>query len=180
VLGLAQPVVIGHSWGGGVALALASSTELAVSRLVLEDPALGGQQSTTEQHEQLSREFLARVGLDQAAAEAYARSHRLPWWSEEDAAARVDAARKGSPTAVAAVLDAHDRDGRPLLGQLRCPTLLLRAEPELGGIVDAETVRIAEQNPAIRLETVAGAEHSVHGSRFDQFMAEVRDFLSAR
>ncbi len=131
-LGLEQPAVIGHSWGGGVGLALATSTDLAVSRLVLEDPALGGQQTTAKQHEQRRREFLARVGLDQAAAEAYARSHRLPWWSDEDAAARIDAARKGSPTSVAAVLDASDRDGRALLGQLRCPTLLLRGEPGAG------------------------------------------------
>ncbi len=179
-LGLERPAVIGHSWGGGVAVAMATSTDLAVSRLVLEDPALGAQQTTAEQHAQLRRQFLARVGLDQAAAQAYARDNRLPWWSDEDAAARIDTARKGSPTAVAAVLDASDRDGRQLLGQLRCPTLLLRGEPELGGIVDAETARIAEQNPAIQVETIAGAEHNVHGSRFDQFMAEVRAFLSGR
>jgi hypothetical protein len=47
------------------------------------------------------------------------------------------------------------------------------------GIVDAATVRIAEQNPVIRLETIA-AEHNVHGSRFDQFMPDVRVLLSAR
>ncbi|MBV9357577.1 MAG: alpha/beta hydrolase [Chloroflexi bacterium] len=180
MLGLEQPVVIGHSWGGGVALALATSTDLTVSRLVLEDPALGGQQATAEQHQQRRREFLARVGLDQAAAEAYARSHRLSWWSDEDAAARIDAACKGSPTAVAAVLEASDRDGRALLGRLRSPTLLVRGEPELGGIVDPETVRIAEQNPVIRVRTIPGAEHSVHGSRFEPFMAQVRAFLSAR
>ena len=39
-LGLRGPSVVGHSWGGAVALHLATSTDL-VGRLVLEDPAIG-------------------------------------------------------------------------------------------------------------------------------------------
>src|SRR5205823_2346488 len=39
-LGLQQVSLVGHSWGGGVALHLAARGPLAMRRLVLEDPAL--------------------------------------------------------------------------------------------------------------------------------------------
>jgi pimeloyl-ACP methyl ester carboxylesterase len=177
-LDLGRPAVVGHSWGGAVALVLATSTDL-VSRLVLEDPALGFARAEPAGTAERRSQFVASVGLDRERAEAFAEASRMPGWTDEDVAARVDAAMKGSPVAVRAVLDQNDPwERRAELAALRCPTLLLRAEPERGGIVGPDVVAAAEANPNVRVVTVPGADHGIHRTQYERFMAEVRAFLA--
>jgi pimeloyl-ACP methyl ester carboxylesterase len=182
-LGLGQVAVVGHSWGGGIAVLLSARNALPIRRLVLEDPAVGQRQLTPEQaaQRQGSREMYASsVGLSRDEAEARARPNLALGWTEEDVAGKIDAAMKGSRAAVEAVFNENgqwhlvDR-----FADLRCPTLLVRAELARGGIVGAEAVASAQANPLVRVVTIRDADHNIHRGRFDAFMAEVEPFLTA-
>ena len=173
--------VIGHSWGGRIALYLATRGGLTPRRLVLEDPGgLRGHLSPDEQRqqEQSRAAYVESVGLSEPDARARFQANLDQGWTPEDVAGKVDAAVKGSPAAVRAVFEANGwGDMAPLLGDLRCPTLLLRAELARGGIVGDEAVRAAEANPLIKVVTVPDADHNIHRGRFDAFMRIVEPFL---
>jgi len=180
-LGLGTIDLVGHSWGGGISVQVAVDGGVALHRLVLEDPGLGQTVTTPEQIEALHKVragYAESVGLTASEAEARFRPNQSLGWTDEDVAGKVDAAVKGSRAAVERVFDENgDRNQIPDLTRLSCPTLLLRAEVSLGGIVGDEAVAVARSNPRIRIVTVPEADHNIHRGRFEPFMAEVETFL---
>ena len=177
-LGLTRPVVIGHSWGGAVALILATSTS-GVRRLVLEDPAIGQRDGDPAERIRRRDGYAASVGLSPQAAAAQVRASVPPGWTEADVVGKIDAVVKASPDAVRAVFDSNPAWAlHDLLPRLACPTLLLRAPLANGGIVDDEAVSLAESNPNVRVVTVPNADHNIHRGQFDAFMAQVEAFLA--
>ena len=121
-LGVKQPLVMGHSWGGAVALYLATNTDL-VQRLVLEDPAIGIRGSGGTPPTPQRPNYRAQVGLTREEALELARPNLALGWTEEDVAGKVDAAMKGSPESVQAVwAENPDWDLHDLLPKLSCPT----------------------------------------------------------
>jgi N-formylmaleamate deformylase len=178
-LGLDQPMVIGHSWGGAVGLLLATSTN-RVRRLVLEDPAIGQRNADPADRDRRREGYAVTVGLERTAAEAQVRASAPPGWTELDIAGKIDAVTKTSPAAVRAVFDANPNwDLHDLLPRLGCPTLLVIAPNAQGGIVSPEAVALARANPNVRVQTVAEADHNVHRGQFEAFMAQVEPFLTA-
>jgi len=182
-LNLGQVAVIGHSWGGVIALLLAARGTLPIRRLVLEDPAIGERVLTPEQatQRQGARDmFASSVGLSHDAAEALARPNLALGWTEQDVAGKIDAAMKGSRAAVEAVFDENGAwDLADRFKDLRCATLLVRAEVARGGIVGAEAVAAAQANPLVRVVTIPAADHNIHRGQYDAFMAEVEPFLAS-
>jgi N-formylmaleamate deformylase len=180
-LGLSSVVVIGHSWGGGIALHLATRGNTPIERLVLEDPGIGQRNPTPAQvavRNQMAEGYVGSVGISREEAEGRARPNLAVGWTEPDVAGKVDASMKGSPEAVRAVFVENGTwDQLDLFAELRCPTLLVRAEVARGGIVGEDAVAVAAANPLVRVVTVADADHNIHRGRFDAFMAEVRPFL---
>jgi pimeloyl-ACP methyl ester carboxylesterase len=178
-LGLREATVIGHSWGGAIALILATSTAV-VARLVLEDPAIGLRDADREQRANVEAGYAAMVGVERDEAERAARANLALGWSEADVAGKVDAAMKGSRAAVLAVFNENRPwDLRDRVAQLACPTLLLVAATDKGGIVDADARALAAANPHVQTVEVPGADHNIHRGRFDAFMAQVEPFLAA-
>ncbi len=181
-LGLEQVSVVGHSWGGGIALLLAARGGLAIRRLVLEDPAVGQRKLTSEQMAQrqgMADMYAGSVGISRDQAEARARPNLAVGWTEQDVAGKVDASVKGSRSSVEAVFNENGRwDLLDLFAELRCATLLVRAEVTRGGIVSEEAVALAKTNPLVRVVTIPEADHNIHRGRFDAFMAEVEPFLA--
>jgi N-formylmaleamate deformylase len=180
-LGLSSVVVIGNSWGGGIALHLATRGNTPIERLVLEDPGIGQRNPTPAQvavRNQMAEGYVGSVGISREEAEGRARPNLAVGWTEPDVAGKVDASMKGSPEAVRAVFVENGTwDQLDLFAELRCPTLLVRAEVARGGIVGEDAVAVAAANPLVRVVTVADADHNIHRGRFDAFMAEVRPFL---
>jgi len=185
-LGLRHVSVIGHSWGGGIAVQLAARLgvggELGIRRLVLEDPAVGQRTMPEEQSAQRRRTmemYVGSVGLGYDEARTRARANLALGWTEQDVAGKVDASMKGSPAAVQAVFDENGQwNLLDLFTSLRCPTLLVRAETSRGGIVGAEALALATANPQVRVVTIPEADHNIHRGRFEAFMAEVEPFLN--
>jgi pimeloyl-ACP methyl ester carboxylesterase len=181
-LGLERIDLIGHSWGGGISVQLAVDGLVPIRRLVLEDPGLGQTSTSPEQLEHRRKAqagYIGSVGLTRAEAEAKFRPNLALGWTEQDVAGKIDAAVRGSRTAVQRVFqDSGDRNQIPLLARLPCPTLLLRAEVARGGIVGEDAVAVARTNPLISVVTVPEADHNIHRGHFDAFMREVEAFLN--
>jgi pimeloyl-ACP methyl ester carboxylesterase len=172
VLQLGEIDLVGHSLGGGVSLQLAVDGRVSIRRLVLEDAWLVQGESTPEQRQRQA----ATVGVSLEAADAAARPSLARGWSEADVAGKVDAAVKGSPSAIAATLEANaNRDQGPQLAQLTMPTLFLRAES--GSLLSDETTHQAHANPLITVVTVSLSDHNIHRGQFEAFMAELAPFL---
>lgn len=176
-LGVRPAVVIGHSWGGAIALCLATAAADGPQKLVLEDPALA---LDPARRARAADTYVPQVGLSVEAAQLEAEAARRPGWTDEDVAGRADSMMKGSPAAVRAVFTVNDPwDLRPLFGKLRCPTLLVRAEVALGGIVSPEVAAQAQAAcPHLRVVTVPGADHNIHRTKLEAFMAAVNGFIA--
>lgn len=180
-LGLGEVCLIGHSWGGAVAALVAAETDLRLRRLVLEDPALGSADSawsSTDGRRQAAAGYVASVGLTREQAEERARPNLALGWTEEDVAGKIDAAMKGSPAAVQAVFTENGGwNVINALDEIRCETLLVRAENARGGIVTPDAVARAQANPLVRVVTIPEADHNIHRGQFGAFMAEVEPFV---
>lgn len=180
-LGLEEVTLMGHSWGGGISLEVATRRDLDIRRLVLEDPAVmvGNAPEQAAQRQEVVQMYVASVGISRQDAYERARPNLALGWTELDLAGKVDASVKGSPAAVMAVFKENgpwnllDR-----FAEVRCPTLLIRAEVAHGGIVSEEAVERATANTLVRVVTLPDADHNIHRGRFDRFMAEVEAFLA--
>lgn len=179
-LGLGSVQLMGHSWGGAIALELAARNVVPIRRVVLEDPAIAVGNANPEQRQRTIDNYVASVGLSQSDAEQRVRANAAPGWTEQDIAGKIDASVKGNRASVRAVFDENGKwDLADRLARLQMPTLLVRAEVANGGIVGEEVVSIAQANPVIEVVTVPGADHNIHRGQFDAFMAHVEPFLAA-
>jgi pimeloyl-ACP methyl ester carboxylesterase len=181
-LGLERPVLIGHSWGGAIAIVLASgalSQKPAphFSHLILEDPAHTFGRGNAEERAAAYTRDIGRPPQE-LRAEFAASS---PGWTSADIEGKIDALQKVSREAVISVFSEADQAGDllPLLAKIAAPTLLIRADPALGSTLDESAWEQAKQYlPAhSRAIQINGAAHNIHRSKFDAFMKQVNDFL---
>jgi Predicted hydrolases or acyltransferases (alpha/beta hydrolase superfamily) len=199
-LQLRRPLLIGHSWGGATALAVASGvfktlgpatpefistveTQLAdhatFAQIVLEDPACHMGADDPFAHALRNTKDIGRP-----PAEVYQEVRASnPGWSEEDVAGKIEALQKVSREAVINIYQEVNQAGSllPLLAQLSAPTLLLRADPrqDYSTFSDADWQLAREMlQPPHRTLQIAGASHSMHRSRFAAFMQAVNEFVS--
>src|SRR5579863_4466508 len=111
-LGLARPVLIGHSWGGATAIMLASgagSSESvpALSHVILEDPAHSFGRGDAEQRAAPYTRDIGRPA-EELRAEIAASS---PGWTEADIAGKIDALHRVSREGVVSVFAEAARAG---------------------------------------------------------------------
>jgi pimeloyl-ACP methyl ester carboxylesterase len=189
-LALGRPAVLGHSMGGGIALGLAATYPEAVDRLVLVDPALRLRRSDDviddagidprpswqERRAQLKRRQVQ--GRRALLAEALAAN---PSADREYVAYQVEGRLLASPEVFAESRRFDPQMQEAQLRALRCPALIVRGEPERGGIIPDDTARrIAELAPdgRARVVTVAGTGHSPQVDAFELFVAVVLPFLA--
>ncbi|MBI4494968.1 MAG: alpha/beta hydrolase [Chloroflexi bacterium] len=143
--GVEQPVLVGHSWGAGVALVYAATRPEAVAALVLVDGGFADLQATDRSWEQVERELAPPQLAGMARPEFLARVRSGPLgglWSPTVEAIvlanfQVDPQDRISPRLtrerhmqlVRALWELRPSELWP---RLRCPTLLLpaRRQPE--------------------------------------------------
>jgi acyl transferase domain-containing protein/pimeloyl-ACP methyl ester carboxylesterase len=183
-LGLDSPLLVGHSWGAAIALVLASAGQSeqaapALTGLVLEDPPPS--LSADAQHEPLER-LLATLALSaDDMRETLLTLH--PDWHELDRETMVEGWLQASEEVARSVVTEAGAPGAllPLLAQVSTPTLVLRADAGRGTLLSDDDWRstkrlLGESSAAVEL---AGSTHEVHRSRFDCFLAAVRNFAGA-
>jgi pimeloyl-ACP methyl ester carboxylesterase/acyl carrier protein len=182
-MGLRKPLLIGHSWGAAVALVLAGGAESGRAAppllgLVLEDPP--PELSPTLQAEQLEALLGALALPEGELRESVAIVH--PEWDTTDRESFVAGLRQANPVIAASLVEDGARSGPllPLLARLTTPVLLLRADPQLDGVLSDADWSLAcrlllDGGTAVNLP---GAAHEIHRSRFDEYLAAIRTFTS--
>ena len=179
---LESPVLMGHSWGGGAAIVLASgegSQEPVphFSHVILEDPAHYFSQADAEER---AAPYTRNIGhpVQELRSEIAASS---PGWTEVDIEGQIDGLHKVTWEAIVSVFTEATPSGSvlPLLAKIAAPTLLIRADPTLGTTLDDTAWEQAKQYLSTQSQAVQldGATHNIHRSKFDAFMQVVNNFL---
>ena len=188
-LQLSRPAVLGHSMGGGIALALAAAHPEAIDRLLLVDPAIrlpaaAGEAATQVRSrppaEQRRAQLKARQARGREALLAESQAAH-PTWHPEDVANTVESTLLVSPYVHGEQRWFDPEAQEAQLRRLRCPTLVVRGEPARGAIIADEAARrIAELVPGglARVTTIAGAGHVPQREAFELFVAAAMPFLT--
>lgn len=181
-LELAQPVLVGHSWGGATALVLASGMNArepvpAFASVMLEDPAI----DFSRLNDSAIDYYTSDIGrpADELRHEITTTS---PGWTEIDIEGKIDSLQRVSRDAVVSVFNDASSEGNLLhyLAKISAPVLLIRAQRDLGSVIgDGAWEQAQKLLPAgsVAVE-IAGATHNVHRSQFTAFMSVVDHFLS--
>ena len=190
-LGLSRWDVLGHSWGGGVAMLAAEQDQEATRRLVLVD-AVGTTSdwlrdlvpSALPRLDAADRATLERIDTealstpDPAVHSAYSRAMYPAWFADRDLAALFSPPRSTSVTgaAISARIRREGYDWRPLLRGLRVPTIVIHGEADLLPVSLAEAT--AGTIEGARLLLLPGAGHMPFWEAPEHFFRAVDDFRS--
>lgn len=163
-------VVVGHSLGGLIAVALLAAHPEFADRLVLEDPALRFD-ATPEFLAWLEDEFAAPITAERLGA-------ANPGWHPTDVATKARALEAVGPDAIRATFtEIGDTDEWATLARLSVPTLVLGGDPEHGAMVTAADIAAADALPGVTALTIPGASHSIHRDSYDAMWDQLQAFL---
>jgi pimeloyl-ACP methyl ester carboxylesterase len=175
-LGLAAPVLLGHSMGGMTAAVVASRLGTEIRGLILADPTFLNPELQREVYESDAVEQHRRLldlNKDDVLAEARLRHpHRSPELLE-----LIIDARMRTPIRAYEVLTPPNPDYRALMSAIRVPILLVIADK---GVVSHETAReLQALNHRLRYETIPDAGHGIPYDQPDRFAALVGAFMQS-
>ncbi len=183
VSGHANALVMGHSFGGVVALNLAAEFPQAVSKLIVVDPPLFDIDAAMppfvlERERYNFFEWLRKLKPLSRAEMIQVCQTQSPTWSDDECETWADSKMDAS-------LHLWEQGGIPMqsdwrawLHAITCPTLLVYGDAQLGSLIDeekaAQVVRTLRQGTSAR---IPNAGHSVHRDQFATFMRAINLFL---
>jgi N-formylmaleamate deformylase len=181
-LNVPKAVVAGHSMGAMIATDLAARFPELVSAMFLEDPGWFIPRPGAPRFGSGSMEESPlgkwMIGLkDKSLDEIMAECHlEHPTWPE----AYVQPWCQGKKELDLNFLSAEHRaeDWQASLPKIKCPLLLITADPEQGSIVTLETVNLAkEMKPDLRVVNFPRVGHHVRFAVHQAYMQSVKAFL---
>ncbi len=190
-------VVLGHSWGGALALSYAIDRPEAVRALVLVDPTEPGSRFRARRDENLARATTAVDSTELArlfASDGYAagdpevvediyRTIYRPWLGDRSAVVRfhfgldLEAALRGRAVGARVVASDAGLARWADLERLIVPTLIVHGEEDPIPVEMAR--RLASQIDGARLEVLEGVGHFPMIERPERLRAILRDYLDA-
>ncbi len=189
-LGIEKWNVLGHSWGGGIAMLAAAQDQDAVNRLVLVD-AVGPRSdwlsrlhsaavARLDGERRATLESLDPMALhedDIAQHAAYTAALYPAWFADRDFGSIFSSPRASSPTgaAVAATLRREGYDWTANISKIRVPTLIVHGEDDIIGLDVPQSI-----SALIETATVALIPHAGHMPFWEapsDFFRIVGDFL---
>jgi pimeloyl-ACP methyl ester carboxylesterase len=172
-------LVIAHSWGGAVALAMAARPAAPVARVVLIDPALD---LTAEVGKTRVRNFTKGIGSP-ADTLAPSIAQANPDWHVEDVRWKAEAMEHCRADAVIGFFTkSGDWDLTPKLAEVRVPLLLLVADPA-ATIINPDTRSGAQKHlrAPSRMVTIPNTTHNMYrGAGYEPTLASITDWLGSR
>ena len=174
-LGLAAPVLLGHSMGGMTAAVVASQLATAVRGVILADPTFLSPQRQREVYESdVVEQHRRLLSLDKGEVVAEARV-RHPRRSSEFIELLAEA-RLQTRIEAFDVLTPPYPDYQELVSTIRVPILLVIGDN--AAVVSLETAReLQDRNSRLRVEQIRDAGHGLPYDQPDRFEAVVRSFL---
>lgn len=187
--------VLGHSWGGGIAMLASALDSNAVNRLVLVNavgitsqwlPPLhdaGLARLTGDAHDALAMcDVRTLTEPDLAAHAAYAQAFFPAWFADQRFARQVAPPLGTSITgaAVAARLRRDGYDWTDRLRDLRAPTLVLHGTADVLPLSEAvrTAAHLVEAGSSAQVMPIDDAGHNPFWEAPDAFFAAVQTFLS--
>ncbi len=171
--------------GAGTALRLVAEQPTLARAAILEDPGLRDARPGSPEAAafEARREWMRRSAEE---AKALAREgmmararERNAHWHEDEVGPWADSKLQVSERFSLARRGPERPDWRELLPRVTCPTLLITADSERGGIVTAETAAEAQRLlPSLVVRRIEGAGHSIRRDKFDEYLRAVREFLA--
>lgn len=184
-LGLEKPVVMGHSLGAMITLVLASLFSELPRSIILEDPpALW--RTTPPSKEELELRADMRAWLYDIKRKTHSELHEVaktenPTWSQAEIDPWVDSKHRFS-LEITQILDSRETvlvDFPTIFGGIRCPSLLLTADPTQGAILTDEGDRELQQLvPKLQREHIPGAGHNIRRDQYPVYMQTIQAFLA--
>jgi proline iminopeptidase len=194
-LHLEQVALLGHSWGGGIAMLAAALDAASIERLVLvnavgvtsrwlpplHDAALARLTGTQRDRlESCDVRTLAQPDLDAHAA--YAQAFFPAWFADQSFAHHVTPPVGTSRTgaAIAARLRREGYDWTDRLRDLRAPTLVVHGAADVLPLSEAArtAAHLAAAGAAARVMPIADAGHNPFWEAPEAFFAAVQAFLT--
>ncbi len=192
-LGIERWNVLGHSWGGGIAMLAAAQDQQAVDRLVLVDsvgPTSGWladlhpsalARLTGERRETLARLDPTALHADDIETHAAYTSALYPaWFADRDFASIFSSPKANSSTgaAVASRLRREGYDWTDRVSTILAPTLVLHGDHDLLDVSVAETIAALIQNSELSIIPHSG--HMPFWEAPEEFFTRVEKFLQTR
>ena len=179
--------------GAATALALAGLYPELPRAILLEDPPplwnfplpqAGGNGQPSEEVRQGLRGLIDWMEgvkrMTQAELLAEVRSDQ-PEWAEEEVGPWAESKQRFSLRVVDYFLAGRQmaQDFSSLARRITCPALFIQADPLCGAASSPEDVaRLKALMPGLQVEMVAGAGHSIHRGRYEQYLRIVRQALA--
>ena len=174
---LSAPLIVGHSLGGMAALTWATRHPRAAGAIVVEDAPL----SVAPGAEALFAAWLSLNGLPfEVLLATYQREqpHLPPDLLRRRAEAMAGTAPAVFREELAAARAGDGIDHIAPLAVIESPVLLIRGDPEAGGLVPVADARaFAATVPNSRVERIPGGSHHLHRDRRPAFLELVIPFL---
>ena len=180
-LEIRDPIVMGHSWGGGVTLVHAtdSITQIVPKGIILVDPLIRMPSGDVSQYRDALLEPLGKPRHEQ---DTLLRGV-YPNWHECDVYWKAEALEKGSPSAVRGVFSETRRlDLVPTLLDVPCPWALIASDPAFGGILPHtmwNELREAAEKTRGQMFDMAGVGHDSYREDFEGFVSLLHEFLGS-
>jgi pimeloyl-ACP methyl ester carboxylesterase len=177
-LGADVLAIVGHSWGGAVAILAGRRTP--ARRIIAIDPVLRVLPHTW-QHDYLD-DAVALFALPKAARELSIRSS-LAGWHPVDVDAKLHAVARmtAEPIAKLGAENRVDEGGWDLIEAIASypkPLLVFAAGPDDSVMSADDLARLKKDGGAhVRVAEFASEGHNLHRTAFDAFAAEVESFL---
>lgn len=182
-LGLEKPVVGGHSMGASSASQMEARFPGLARALILEDPPWRQPEPISQEKEQQPRknpfqEWLLSIS-GKTVTEVIAKGRAdSPTWDEIEWPAwgesKLQLDRNIFQT------EGIWSDWQEAVKAIRCPALLITADPGKGAIVTAEVARLAARlSSHIQVAHVPGAGHNIRRENYPAFLEIVREFLGS-
>lgn len=179
-LDLQRPIIVGHSMGAMTAFQLGVHDPDLPRALVLEDPPWfqfkPGQAAMRPSEHPMTAMVatIQRLSLDELIDQTR-KQH--PTWSESTIQLWCSAKKRLDPN----ILSCPPVGGMTWaadLPKLTCPTLVLTADPEMGGLIRPAIAEQAQaSNPLCTVINIANAGHHIRLEANEAYMQEVQDFL---
>ena len=174
-LGLRRPVVLGHSMGARIAIALGALHPDVPGPLIIVDPPLTG--PGRESYATPLASFRTQLAEAYAGTTADAVRRFFPGWSEEALQIRAEWLPTCAEHAVVATYNHFDSE--EIFGYwaaLRPPILFIRGgdSPVISPVGEQE---LRERNLAAEIVVTPGAGHMIPWDNLADFLAQVRAFV---
>jgi N-formylmaleamate deformylase len=184
-LGLNQPVLGGHSMGANTSAQVGAHYPGLVRALVLEDPPWRDWEPPKEpepgkegQPRPNPMDWILR--MEKLSVEELITGCRKdnPTWQEAELRPWAESKKQFDYNFLQRMSGNPFQDWKEVFQAIRCPTLLITANPSKGAIVQPKTaLMVHSMNSKIKVVRIPRAGHSIRRENYPKYLSAVRAFL---